>query len=219
MASKQNKSSNTSSDNAALKLVSTATDNELEMPPAPVYADGDMGKLQALLFGQQLNTANEQLSLMSQRFDKQLAESNAKWMAQTTELTQQFEHKLEVLTKELRQETITRREENLRADQVLESAHSNLQKQLSDAEKRTSQTDADRQNDLRAARSQWSSTLENTKEQLLEKISDATEELHARKVDRQALSGLLGTIASGLTNIEAASFDESTESKNASGTR
>ena len=215
MASRQSKNSTKSPDAAALKLVGTLADKPVEIEQRPVFADGDLGKVQEILFGQQLNSSNEQIRAIEKRFDEQLAEANEKWLTLTTELTQQFEHKLATLSNELKQESSHRHEEHTQTIQALQSSHSSLENLITDSDTRASNADTARQYDLQNARAQWSSTLESTKEQLLQKMIDTAEQLDSQKVDRQALSGLLGTIASGLTNIDTTSNDESAEPNDA----
>ncbi len=212
MASKQSTSSRNT---PALTTISSLADRQLAVEQEPVFADGDLGKVQKILFGQQLNASNEQFHDLEKRFDKLLAETNEKWLAHSTERFQQFEQKMETVIGELKQQSFDHYSEYTRTLRTLEASHSNLENLLVDADKRASDADTARQYDLQNTHAQWSSTLESTKEQLLQKLSDTVGELDTHKVDRKVLSKLLGTIATDLASTAGASNDESAESSNA----
>lgn len=182
----------------------------------PAMADGDLGKVQELLFGQQLSTTTKQLDALQKRLEQQISESHILLMTRVDDLEKACELKFDSLAKELQIESNTRREEDTRVERAMDTAESNLKKYVTALENRTAQADTARQTDLQNARAHWSSTLDSTRDQMLQQLNDATAVLEARKLDRQALSGLLGSIASGLTGLETASKAESSEPDNVS---
>ena len=80
------KRTNHTTASVALKLVDSITAETGIKLGRPEMADGDMGKVQELLFGQQLSTTTRQLEALQTQLGQQLIDSNTLLMDRINDL-------------------------------------------------------------------------------------------------------------------------------------
>ncbi|MGI9289007.1 MAG: hypothetical protein ACR2P1_26780 [Pseudomonadales bacterium] len=164
-----------------------------ETQGVPMFDKGDLGKVQELLYGAQMTRIVQQIEQMGQQFSSRL---------QAIETS--LRDGLKALATVQESETAERQTALQALQQECEQADTALHKGMDKLQRDTAKADTALAESLENAASHWMSTLDLTREDLLDKLIESTAQLKAQKVDRSALSGLLGGLAQQIDTVVAA---------------
>lgn len=173
---------------------STDPDSGAEAPRLPTFDKGDLGKVQELLYGDQMTRLVQQIEQMGQHFSARLQSIETSLRDGMSALTS------------LQQRETSERQTALEAlQQGCEQADTALHNGIDKLQRDTAKANAALATSLENAAANWMATLDLTREDLLDKLIESTAQLRAEKMDRSALSGLLGGLAQQIDTVAAAS--------------
>ncbi len=159
-------------------------DLDLEAP----FADGELGNVQKFLFAEPINRLMDEI----QRVNEQLLS-----------LERTVSRDIRQLNDRCDQETASRERVLDELAKQSEAGNADLSAMMNEYRRQSEKADATLQQALNTAVNQLDNSLSETRDSLEHKLAAATAKLATQKVDRKALSGLLGGIAMQIESEEA----------------
>lgn len=178
----------------AKNSTSTTTDphSVTEALQLPAFDKGDLGKVQELLYGGQMTRIVQQIEQLNHQFSTRLQSIEAS-----------LRDGINALTALQERETAERRTALEALQQGCEHADTALHNGIDKLQGDTAKADAALAKSLENTTSHWTATLDQTREDLLDKLIESAAQLRAEKMDRTALSGLLGGLAQQIDTVAA----------------
>ncbi len=169
--------------------------------PTPA-ADDDLGKVQELLFGNQLRAVNQKIMLVHKDFKQSMSDLDRKLDQQMQDQESMVKKELANVVEQLRAETKARESAVENAGIELRKSGNNLQDRISAMEKTHSAGKTSLEDQLAQASRDFDRQLSEVRNELQAKLDGARSTLDDNKVDRAALSELLGGIAQQISSID-----------------
>jgi len=152
----------------------------------PALASGELGKVQELLFGKQLQSNSDQLKTLQLYFDQQLAVIREEYSSQVVDMRAQLDSTLAEVKQKLQRDEAGFTDKLTQSNLKLTRVEQRLDAKLVELDERLTKD-----------------ILVNNKDIRL-RVDDAIRTLNDKKMDRGALSNLLGDVASQLAHQSTA---------------
>lgn len=191
-----------SSDNAPAAVAAAEQAKEAESSIPTPSADDDLGKVQELLFGGQLRAVNQKIMLVHKDFKQSMSDLDRKIEQQMRDQETMVKKELSNVVEQLRAETKARESAVENAGMELRKSGNNLQDRISAMEKTHSAGKTSLEDQLAQTQRDLERSLSELKSELQSKLDGARNTLDDNKVDRAALSELLGGIAQQISSID-----------------
>lgn len=205
MGKSQLKNEKVNSDNATSSSKVSGKSNVVVMPlnlTQPELSTGDLGTLQDILFGKQMAVhASQLLSLHSHMEDclKKLQERCDQQFADINEKLNEDLRKVHVQIEKNDKKHIAQFSE---ASHNLGTAESGLVAQLEQASDIHRKAQVQLKSQLNESNEHLTSSIKNSHNELQQQLETSISELRSQKLDKGALSSLLGDVATQLTGHE-----------------
>lgn len=182
----------------------------------PVLSSGDLGQVQEILFGSQMRSNSEQLQQMQNHYDDRIVK-----------LTEEFNVRLQILDKKTHDEKLEsdNKFESLRllqdekyqqlSDAIILSENE-LKDNLNRAANESSNNTASLIGQFKESHGQLSKTVDSVRNDMISKMDDAVSALDARKLDRQALAVMLGSVSTQISDTPKSSISATADAASAS---
>lgn len=172
-----------------------------EAIPTPA-AEDDLGKVQELLFGNQLRAINQKIMLVHKDFKQSISDLDSKLDSKMSEFDETTKREFSSLTEQLRAETKARENAVENSGMELRKSGNNLQDRINAMEKTHSAAKNSLEDQMRQAVRDLERAVEETRAELQSQLDGEATKLNDNKVDRAALSELLGGIAQQISSID-----------------
>lgn len=169
--------------------------------PTPA-AEDDLGKVQELLFGNQLRAINQKIMLVHKDFKQSMSDLDRKLESQLRDQESMLKKELANVVEQLRAETKARESAIENSGVELRKSSNNLQDRISAVEKTHSAAKASMEDKLSQTGRELERQLQEARTDLQSQLDGARTTLDDNKVDRAALSELLGGIAQQISSID-----------------
>lgn len=194
------KAGETAAEKVQASSASAAKESEAAIPtPA---AEDDLGKVQELLFGNQLRAVNQKIMLVHKDFKQSMSDLDRKLDQQMRDQETMVKKELANVVEQLRAETKARESAVENAGMELRKSGNNLQDRISAMEKTHSAGKTSLEDQLGQAQRDFDRQLAEVRSELQSQLDGARNTLDDNKVDRAALSELLGGIAQQISSID-----------------
>ncbi len=187
-----------SAQQAGADAAKAATDAAIPTPAA----EDDLGKVQELLFGNQLRAINQKIMLVHKDFKQTISDLDRKIDKQLNDQDTAMKKELAGVVDQLRAETKARENAVESSGVEIRKASNNLQDRISAMEKTHAASKAAVEDQLTQNVRELERKLEQVQSSLQAQIDGARNTLDDNKVDRAALSELLGGIAQQISSID-----------------
>ena len=166
---------------------------------APTFSDGDLGKIQEILFGQQMRDNTTQLASLNEHIQIKLEQLSQDCQRQFSELHTKLDESIESVkttqtdidkNHQVGISALTQQQTSLEA--LILAKHN----ENSDTSRKVQQH---LKNEIETSNKALSDSLDLTRNELTKKLENAISELRTQKMDREALSHLLGVLATELS--------------------
>ncbi len=169
--------------------------------PTPA-ADDDMAKVQELLFGNQLRAVNQKIMLVHKDFKQSMSDLDRKIEQQLADQETMIKKELANVVDQLRAETKARENAVENAGMELRKSSNNLQDRINAMEKTHSAAKTSMDEQLAQSVRDLERQMQETRSELQRQLDGTRNTLDDNKVDRAALSELLGGIAQQISSID-----------------
>jgi len=177
------------------KTSGTVTSLTKEVQPTPEFSSGDLGTIQALLFGEQWEADNKRLTSITQQFDASLhtletrLENNLRQEIST--LSSTVDKRLLALEKQIADST---KEQLDQMNTVNQLVVSNEQAMIARLNELTDEG-ARQQTQLEETAKNLKASVQSTRADLNTKLENTANQLNAQKIDRKSMSKVLTELA------------------------
>lgn len=169
----------------------------------PELANGDLGKIQEILFGDQMLSHSKQLSSLHTYVEQQLAALQSSCQQQFSELQRKLDEGLSGLNQEVQQNTEKQSERLATVSGNLDRSEAKLLQSLNSASEQSGKVQSQLQSRIDESSERLNESMRSSREEILQRLESAIAELQSQKLDRGALSGLLGEVAVQLSGQAA----------------
>lgn len=165
-------------------------------------ADDDMAKVQELLFGNQLRAVNQKIMLVHKDFKQSMSDLDRKIEQQLADQESMIKKELASVVDQLRAETKARENAIENSGMELRKSGNNLQDRINAMEKTHSAAKTAMDEQLAQSVRDLERQMQEVRSELQRQLDGARNTLDDNKVDRAALSELLGGIAQQISSID-----------------
>jgi len=183
-----------------------SSDNQSTQDSAVVQTDvvgfsqGELGKIQEILFGRQIRANMEALSSSHSRLEHQMENIAATFNKRLDEVSANLNAELRSLGEKLGEQD---KAQIAHAD-ALKSTHIDLTQQLKTAAAQSKVQQQALEGEIDSCREQFNRSTETLRNDLLEELNAAIVKLESTSVDRRTLSTLLTSVAEQLGGVAPA---------------
>jgi len=177
------------------KTSGTVTSLTKEVQPTPEFSNGDLGTIQALLFGEQWEADNKRLTSITKQFDTSLQtlesrlEKNLRQEIST--LSSTLDKRLLALEKQIADSTKEQRDQMNTVNQLVLSNDQAMIARLNDV----TDEGARHQTQLEETAKNLQDSVQSTRVDLNTKLENTANQLNAQKIDRKSMSKVLAELA------------------------
>lgn len=177
----------------------TTADTQTLSIADPEFAEGDLGRIQDLLYGEQLRSNKQQITELNSQVELRLQALTNMCQQQFSELSKKIEDGIAAMTtmQQERDKAFTSKLTAVTQSQAV------LQSSLSDKLQQNIDSSAHIQqqlnSEIKKSTVELTESLGTTRNELMPMLEAATAELHSKKMDRASLSQLFGEFASQLS--------------------
>lgn len=169
--------------------------------PTPA-ADDDMAKVQELLFGNQLRAVNQKIMLVHKDFKQSMSDLDRKLEQQLSDQEAMIKKELANVVDQLRAETKARENAVENSGMELRKSSNNLQDRINAMEKTHAAAKTSMDEQLAQSVRELERQMQEVRSELQRQLDGTRNTLDDNKVDRAALSELLGGIAQQISSID-----------------
>lgn len=173
------------------------TEEETVLEPAQ-QASQQLLEIRDLLFGEQLRAVHQRADDMEARLQSKLQEMNDNFSNALRELRQDFDDQLS----SHKQHAALLHQQHTEQEANLDHKINALADKLQQTHQELAATDASLQAQFQQELEQLSALVQKNYNDVMAKISAASEELSTNKADRKTLAAMLASMADNLTNQE-----------------
>jgi len=197
---------NASSDSSAAKIagVSKSSSSAVEQLnlTQPELSNGELGTLQEILFGKQMALHSSQLSSLYSHVEDQLAKLQENCEQQFADLRNQLAEGLSQVNGQVEQIDKKHIAGIAEVNNSLGDATTKLMGQLSQAADNNGKIQGQLETQLNESSERLTQSMQTSREEIMQRLEAAIAELSSQKLDKGALSSLLGDVATQLTGQE-----------------
>ncbi|MEE9334755.1 MAG: hypothetical protein V3U65_11775 [Granulosicoccaceae bacterium] len=165
----------------------------------PTLSSGELGTLQEILFGKQMAAHGNQISSLHSHVEDQLANLQKNCEQQFAELHRKLDESLSGVNSQLEQNDKKQTSGLAETNNKLGVAESNLMSQLSQANDSNGKVQGELEAQLNKACEHLTNSVQSSRDEIMQRLETAVADLKAQKLDKGALSSLLGDVATQLT--------------------
>jgi uncharacterized phage infection (PIP) family protein YhgE len=178
--------------------VATAKKSQTNTPTETSFADGDLGKLQGILFGEQSRSIDERLSALEKTITDMIARTNSELGSRLSSTESDLRHQLAVLSDRVDKNSNGAGEAALALRKALDGEAARLDTSVADVRAALATTKAEQQAELSKLSNTAAKDLAKSTAALTAQINDLAEALQQDKVGRNHLADLLVQAADGV---------------------
>ncbi len=171
-------------------------------PDQPQFSTGDLGKIQEILFGQQLRSNMDQIARLNTELEQRLTSLSDSCQKQFSDLQTKLADGIE----SLRVDQIERDKKLDARIETLDRQHSSLEgsllAKLKDTSNNSAQIKQQLSDKIETTNKSLSHSLDATRKEFAKTLEQALVELRSQKIDRESLSTLLTEMATQLSDAE-----------------
>ena len=165
----------------------------------PELSGGELGTLQEILFGKQMASHSNQISLLHSYVEDQLANLQKKVENQFSDLHRKLDESLSGVNSKVEETDKKLSSDLAETNNSLSAAEMKLMTQLSQANDSNGKVQSDLEAQLRKSNEQLTNSMQSSRDEIMQRLETAIADLNAQKLDKGALSSLLGDVATQLT--------------------
>lgn len=165
----------------------------------PEFSTGDLGKIQEILFGQQLRANSDQLSKLNTEIANRLTQLSESNQRQFTELQTRIDENFESIKLAQNEKDNKYQTTFNTITQQNSSVETSLLANIKEISNSSAHIQQRLQDQLDKSNERQSASLTTTRNELIEMLNSSTTELQALKIDRGTLSQLLSSVATQLS--------------------
>lgn len=179
-----------------VKVIPTGLDDS-ESPEIaePVLSSGELGQVQELLFGTQMRTSSEQLRKLQAHYDYRIVKLMEGFDAQLQKVEAKTVEFRAELSAEMNLQRSLQDDKNKQLSDALKLAESVLKAQIDQSASESGNSHARLTNHIEENTRQLSETVDSVRDEMVGRLNAAVASLQQQKLDRQALAGILGSVA------------------------
>lgn len=175
----------------------TGTTLEDAIPP---LSSGELGKIQDILFGEQLRAYNALINKLSSDTEKQLSALSERCEQQFTALSERLDKELKAVDEARKQSNATHQAQLVSMNEKYVAFESVLLAKLNDNADNSARLGRQLQKEISASNEKLSKMVCDTREELVAEYKSGITQLQSKKIDRHAFSSLLNAMAEQLDN-------------------
>jgi len=198
---KKESSSSASAKIAGVSGTSSTASDQLNLVQ-PELSSGELGTLQEILFGKQMALHSSQLSSLYNHVEDQLAKLQQNCEQQFADLRGQLSEGLSQVNGQVEQVDKKHIEGIAEVTNSLGIAESKLMGQLTQAADSNGKIQGQLETKLNESSERLTQSMQTSREEIMQRLEAAIAELSSQKLDKGALSSLLGDVATQLTGQE-----------------
>ncbi len=160
---------------------------------------GELGTLQEILFGKQMASHSKQISSLHSYVEDQLSSLRENCERQFAELHRKLGESLEAVNSQLEHNDEKQTTGLAETNNSLADAQSMFMTQLTQANDSNGKVQSELESQLKTANEQLTNSMQSSRDDIMQRLESAITELDAQKLDKGALSSLLGDVATQLT--------------------
>ncbi len=174
--------------------------NVIEMfPEVCDFPSGDLGKIQDILFGEQLRASNQQMALLQSRTQEKLNSIVQDFDDHVLELTKKMDRILEGLNLRMEDQQKLLQANDDKLSQEMRKARIDLEDRIAKADQSSVQQQMKLASDIKECKDQLVDSIKTTKEDLKSHQAQGLADLHNAKIDKDMLSTLFLGVAKELS--------------------
>lgn len=168
----------------------------------PELSNGDFGKLQDLLFGKQMAVHTNQLLSLHNHVESRINNLQNICEQQYADLHVKLEEGLLKINQTIEKNNQKQNTDTVKTNNSLESTSSRLMKQLKQDSDEHAKVQDYLKSQLNESREQLTTSIQKNHDEIIERLESAIADLQSQKLDKGALSSLLGDVATQLTGVK-----------------
>ncbi len=165
----------------------------------PELSGGELGTLQEILFGKQMDSYSNQISSLHSYVEDQLASLQKNVENQFSDLHRKLDESLSGVNLKVEETDKKLSSDLAETNNSLSAAETKLMTQLSQANDNNGKVQNELEAQLNKANKQLTHSMQSSRDEIMQRLETAIADLNAQKLDKGALSSLLGDVASQLT--------------------
>lgn len=164
------------------------------------FATGELGEVQEILFGRQIRANTEQVAKLNNHIEDRLTRLSDTCQQQFLELREQISTSVDSLKLSQSESDEKCRAQLSTMSQTHASLETSMLSKFRESSDQSSTIQKRLNSQLEQSSTELSKSLDTTRQDLTAMLNEAVEKLQTNKLDRAALSTLLGTVATHLSN-------------------
>jgi len=168
----------------------------------PELSGGELGTLQDILFGKQMALHSSQLSALYNHVEDQLSKLQTNCEQQFSDLRKQIDEGLSQVNGQVEQVDQKHDAGIARVTSSLGMAETKFMGELSQAANNNGKIQGKLETQLNESSERLTQSMQTSREEIMQRLETAIAELSSQKLDKGALSSLLGDVATQLTGQE-----------------
>lgn len=189
-------------ENKVVEIRSDSKTNAATDDPSSSVAlsSGDLGAIQDLLYGRQLRATTQQIDELRSSMERRFEELSAKLDSRITDVESKIEANRISTQKQIHDQTSAQMASVSELKNTLRGSELNLENRIKAANESLHSNHMNVKSDLDDCRNTLTHSIRSTQKDIELELELVSRDLDARKLDRDALSGLLGGIAGQLSS-------------------
>lgn len=196
------KASTRKKENDTVHRTGTGPDTTQSRIEEPLFAGGELGQLQEILFGQQQRSTNQQIGLLQEQLNEQLHAISVELHARVDQLAESLETSRVHFDQQLDSLKSKNQSGLVAANESISSTKADIQKDIAALSKSNSEGAERMSAELIKYESNLLAELNRTKLYLQTEMKDSMSSLNNSKLDRENLAQLLSDISGKLSDSD-----------------